>query len=73
MQAFPNPHLTHQTGMLLRDYFAAKAMHGLIPQFREMFMDNSIEGCWVSDVIPELAKEAYYMADEMMKARDAQA
>ena len=72
MQAFPNPHLTHQTGMLLRDYFAAKAMHGLIPQFRAMFMDNSIEGCWVSDVIPELAKEAYYMADAMMKARDAE-
>ena len=72
MQAFPNPHLTHQIGMLLRDYFAAKAMHGLIPQFRAMFMDNSIEGCWVSDVIPELAKEAYYMADAMMKARDAE-
>ena len=68
MQAFPTP-LRSIDGMTLRDYFAAKAMHGLIPQFRAMFMDNSIEGCWVSDVIPELAKEAYYMADEMMKAR----
>jgi len=60
-----------QDGMTLRDYFAAKAMQGLIPQFREMFMDDSIEGCWVGDAIPELAKEAYHMADAMMKAREA--
>ena len=72
MQAFPNPHLTHQTGMTLEDYFAAKAMQSLMPQFRAMFMDNSIEGCWVEDVLPELVKEAYYVAELMMKERDAE-
>lgn len=29
-KAFPNPHLTNETGMTLRDYFAAKAMQALI-------------------------------------------
>jgi len=58
-------------GMTLRDYFAGQAMQGLIPQFRAMFMDGSIEGCWVGDTIPELTKEAYVVADAMMKAREA--
>ena len=61
----------HFTGMTLRDYFAAKAMQELIPQFRAMFMDGSIEGCWVGDAIPELTKEAYVVADAMMNAREA--
>lgn len=56
-------------GMWLRDYFAAKAMQGLIPQFREMFMENTFED-WVGDAIPALAEEAYYMADAMLKARE---
>ena len=60
----------HDNGMTLRDYFASKAMQGLIPQFRAMFMDGSIEGCWVGDAIPELTKEAYQLADAMMKARE---
>jgi hypothetical protein len=61
------------SAITLRDFFASHAMQGLIPQFRAMFMDGSIEGCWVGDAIPELTKEAYYMADAMIKARDAQA
>jgi hypothetical protein len=60
---------TPQNGMTLRDYFAAKAMEGLIPQFREMFIDGTFE-CWVSDAIPTLADESYYMADAMLKARN---
>ena len=55
-------------GITMRDYFAAKAMHCLLPQYREMFMDGTLDD-WISDAIPELAKEAYYLADEMMKAR----
>jgi len=51
----------------LRDHFAGLAMQGLIPQYREMFMDGTLED-WVSDALPELAKEAYYMADQMLKA-----
>jgi hypothetical protein len=56
--AFPCPTISigqHQ-GMTLRDYFAAKAMHGL--------MDAAMP-------MPEIAGAAYEMADAMLKARDA--
>lgn len=46
------------TGMTLRDYFAAKAMQGLLS----------------SDVyapVEKFAKQAYVMADEMLKARES--
>ena len=57
-------------GMTLRDYFAAKAMQGLM------------SGRWKSDIhgIPydayradadEWAKSAYHFADAMLKAREA--
>ena len=58
MNAFPNPNRTDQTGMALRDYFAAKAMQGLL----------------ASDVyapIESFATRAYAMADAMMEARNA--
>jgi hypothetical protein len=54
--AFPCPTISigqHQ-GMTLRDYFAAKAMHGL--------MDAAMP-------MPEIAGAAYEMADAMLKAR----
>ena len=51
----------------LRDHFAGLAMQGLIPQYREMFMDGTLED-WISDALPEHAKEAYYLANEMLKA-----
>jgi hypothetical protein len=43
-------------GMTLRDYFAAKAMQGL--------MDAAMP-------MPEIAGAAYEMADAMLKAREA--
>jgi hypothetical protein len=43
-------------GMHLRDYFAAKAMQGL--------MDAAMP-------MPEIAAEAYAMADAMLRAREA--
>lgn len=46
----------HVTGMSLRDYFAAKAM----PQCFEVSTTTDIA-----------AKEAYKMADAMLKAREA--
>lgn len=55
MKAFPNEFKS--AGMDLRDYFAAKAMQGLLS----------------SDVhasIKEFAEQAYIMADAMMKARN---
>jgi len=44
------------TGMTLRDYFAAKAMQGILYEGLEPM---------------ETAKHAYAMADAMMKAREA--
>lgn len=46
-------------GMTLRDYFAAKAMAFLVP------LRASHQTPW-----SELAKSAYEMADEMLKARE---
>ena len=63
ISAFPAPagvsHITEQ-GMTLRDYFAAKAMNGLISD----------------GAVPELSGEliaemSYAMADAMLKAREA--
>lgn len=45
-----------EEGMTLRDYFAAKAMQGL--------MDAAMP-------MPEIAQAAYQMADDMLKARQA--
>lgn len=56
-QAFPNPHRTNETGMTLRDYFAAKAM--LARGFTVRPYDTT----------DETAKDCYRMADAMMKAR----
>jgi hypothetical protein len=54
----------HITGMTLRDYFAAKAMQGLIASPR-----GTPDG---SDATDEYyAKNAYIMADAMLKAREA--
>ena len=56
-QAFPHEnHLSHR-GMTLRDYFAAKAMQGLLASDVEASM-------------PEFARRSYKMADEMLEARN---
>ena len=57
--AFPNSRFHNANGMTLRDYFAAKAMQGLL-------FDSGF-GMGKDD----LAKLAYQYADEMMKAREA--
>jgi len=61
MNAFPNPHLTDQLGMSLRDYMAAKAMQAFLsdPEWRQEMDLN------------ETAFAAYRMADAMLKAREA--
>lgn len=63
MNAFPSPIFEHEklgkafhSGMMLRDYFAAKAMQSLMEKF-----DDSR---W------EIAQEAYQFADAMMEARN---
>ena len=56
-QAFPNPHRTDITGMTLRDYFAAKAMQGLLTS----------TDCSDAAII---IKDAYKIADAMLKERE---
>jgi hypothetical protein len=64
MKAFPT--VSGQTGMDLRDYFAAKAMQGLLsnPKLQAQILNTG--GAWGSWV-PE---SAYGWADAMMKARN---
>ena len=61
-QAFPRTgadgHTSPQTGMTLRDYFAAAALQG-------MLTDSCIQG---SD--SQFAESAYSYADAMLKARE---
>jgi hypothetical protein len=49
----------HHTGMTLRDYFAAKAMQGMYAN-----------GSFPTGIMLDTAKEAYEMADAMLKARE---
>ena len=50
----------YKSGMTLRDYFAAKAMQGLVENAN-----------WRGMPEDALAKESYKLADEMLKARQA--
>lgn len=59
--AFPVPDL-HNNGMTLRDYFAAKAMQGLLAQSQGAALGSTVETA---------AEYAYAMADAMLKAREA--
>ena len=63
--AFPNEvgYKHQQGGMTLRDYFAAKAMQGLIASPR-----GTPDGSNATDEY--YAKCAYIMADAMLKARE---
>jgi hypothetical protein len=59
--AFPSLYSLPETqGMLLRDYFAAKAMQGFCASPTGMEWANH-----------KIAAEAYAIADEMLKAREA--
>ena len=51
--------LAHFNGMTLRDYFAAKAMEGLLAGTLKS-LDTSL-----------IARDCYAMADAMLKAREA--
>jgi hypothetical protein len=67
MKAFPTTYrnydesISHDcTGMDLRDYFAAKAMQGIV--------DSSVEAGLETT---QIADSAYRIADAMMKARNS--
>lgn len=60
-QAFPRPgDFNPQLGMTLRDYFAAKALNGLLAA------SLMHEGVWKQN---EVAETAYEIADAMLAAR----
>jgi hypothetical protein len=65
MNAFPNPHLTHQTGMTLRDYFAAQAVTWFLTKLddEEIIDDHNMLRQFA-------AEHAYKLADAMMEARN---
>ncbi len=63
MKAFPN--MTNQQGMDLRDYFAAKAMQGMLAH------TGVVYGKTASIDDSAGAIRAYAIADKMMKAREA--
>ena len=65
MKAFPNPHRTDELGMTLRDYFAAKALQGLLsnPKLQAKILAEG--GCasgWIET-------SAWAFADAMLKER----
>jgi len=63
MYAFPSGHNpktgTQESGMTLRDYYAAMAMQALLTNDKDAAASDSL-----------ISKGAYEMADAMMKARD---
>ena len=68
--AFPHEYFDKQLnhgrvmhGMTLRDYFAAKAMDG--------FNRHMVAYEWGQDVMDVAARNAYALADAMLKAREA--
>lgn len=57
------------TGMTLRDYFAAKAMVGILHDWTEVVRDAMAEST-TTERIKYLAKRSYDIADAMLKARE---
>jgi len=59
------------TGMTLRDYFAAKAMQGLLANSGGPIQANHSQGWNYTNCTPEdVARTSYAMADAMLKARE---
>lgn len=56
------------SGMALRDYFAAKAMAAIVRRYD----GHSFGGGPNSPQYKDLADDAYFIADAMLKARDSQ-
>lgn len=61
MKAFPN---NRSEGMDLRDYFAAKAMQGMLAKHGAVYGKKAAENDKSGAI------RAYKIADEMMKARE---
>lgn len=74
--AFPNTAFggtrNEQQGMTLRDYFAAKAMAAMLPEYELAYVFDE-EWCEEGEtpMIGHIARDAYIAADAMLKAREA--
>jgi hypothetical protein len=58
-------------GMTLRDYFAAKALSTILGQYDFTFFEDDKDEKEGDTFALIVAKNAYEMADAMMKAREA--
>ena len=58
-------------GMTLRDYFAAKAMNGLLETAIDWFPTGKDADESSLEIFRDLSKDSYAIADAMMKAREA--
>jgi hypothetical protein len=58
-------------GMTLRDYFAAKAMQEMVGQYDFTFFEDDKREKEGDTFALVVAKNAYAMADAMLKAREA--
>jgi hypothetical protein len=72
MKAFPtaadNGHSENQDGMDLRDYFAAKAMQSLLTH-EHLYLYDRAEKVGCEDWNDYVSETAYFVADQMMRAR----
>lgn len=66
IQAFPDK---YETGMTLRDYFAAKAMQAVLSNqtFLQTVLRDAQVGTIASDAV---SRTAFVMADAMLKQRE---
>jgi len=74
--AFPvinSPTLMEQSGMTLRDYFAAKAMQSHLAAQWEKFYDESEKNPFAVFDSTDVSEMAYEVADAMLVAREVQA
>lgn len=60
------PSFDHEPGMSLRDYFAAKAMQGMVSSFVNVMKAD------LPDFLRNLPATSYEIADAMLKAREVQ-
>jgi len=70
LQAFPNPHRTDQTGMTLRDYFAAHADVSIYTPLDNLTAKLNRKPT-VGEMAEYIASIRTIEADAMLKAREA--
>jgi len=70
--AFPQPTASTLSwqGMTLRDYFAAKAMNGLLETAIDWFPTGRDADESSLEIFKDLARDSYAIADAMLKARE---